>query len=549
MSLIFIQLFWIDVVWGSWEGDSYIGSYIRREGDRLVYGDLNRTVRLKGINFSNLHWVSDPRKIVGGRHHRQRDFERIRDMGFNVIRFNVHQALFVDNPQLGWRALKGFAWLDTNIRWARKAGIKLIINMHVPLGGEKFWSDPDSWLDGLAETWGELARRYWNEPVIAAWNLLNKPRGEVGKRWKFISWRLIEAIRKGDEHHLIIVEYPLGSFKPDFVVEGDDRLIYEFHFYFPDQFTHQYVPQSGRGDGGGYDHTDYAYIPEERKWGGIIEGKPIKGGTTDWHWYEGQAFRSEDVRSIAAYPQLICRDEPGRIWLDDFRVDERFGFHGEWKTLLSVDIVSKDELWQVSDKEPYPTNPYRQQVKYWRAGSEGRSVVGEGELGHLGGASLEVGSVQGKVALSNDRLMFSLRPGYEYRLGGWMRGQNVSGGSCSLGVEKVSLPKGMKRIPIDKGILRKRLERFLRFGRDENVPLNVGEFGLSRMAFRKGRNGERWVEDVIKLLDEKGLSYQYYDYHSRDFGLHPTEGTVDWPESGVNWRLESILKEGRRIRR
>jgi len=59
------------------------------------------------------------------------------------------------------------------------------------------------------------------------------------------------------------------------------------------------------------------------------------------------------------------------------------------------------------------------------------------------------------------------------------------------------------------------------------VPLFLGEFGAHRPCFENDRGGLRWVEDLLDLADERGLSFTYHDYHDDSFGLYVGNGPVD----------------------
>lgn len=155
--------------------------FIRSDGSRLVVG-AGESIRLRGINFNNYHWEIGPELILDSDHHSELDYQRVADMGMNVIRFNLSYILFEDDDHPYDYMQSGWDWLDQNIDWARKYGLYLIIDMHVPQGGYQGGTDDGYALweeaqnqDRLKALWVEIATRYHDEPVVAGWDIVNEP--------------------------------------------------------------------------------------------------------------------------------------------------------------------------------------------------------------------------------------------------------------------------------------------------------------------------------------------------------------------------------------
>ena len=85
-----------------------------------------------GSSFGNEVWtnVRLPR-----RHHDEADYERIAAMGMNAVRFYMNYRTFEADAAPGKYLDDGWQWLDDNIAWAKRHGVYLILNMHVPPGG------------------------------------------------------------------------------------------------------------------------------------------------------------------------------------------------------------------------------------------------------------------------------------------------------------------------------------------------------------------------------------------------------------------------------
>lgn len=66
----------------------------------------------------------------------------------------------------------------------------------------------------------------------------------------------------------------------------------------------------------------------------------------------------------------------------------------------------------------------------------------------------------------------------------------------------------------NKSYLKQLLDEKLAFQRKYNVPINVGEFSPSRTTFLNGnaKGGLEYTADIISLMNDAGLSYQFFAY-------------------------------------
>jgi aryl-phospho-beta-D-glucosidase BglC (GH1 family) len=247
------------------------GDFIRRSGRNLVVGRDNSLISLRGICFGNNVWSNPP--VPPANHHGEKDFERVKAMRMNVIRFYLNYRLFEDDARPYEYKQSGWEWLDKNIAWAKKYGVYLILNMHVPQGGYQsggegmaLWDDPEN-QPRLTALWRAIAERYKNEPVIAGYDILNEPYvSKSMDQWESLAGRLVSSIRKADKNHLIIVEKLdmikggdwRGWEQPNYFLVKDQNVMYTFHFYSPGSYTHQYTPWTDLRDkdGGKYPDPD-----------------------------------------------------------------------------------------------------------------------------------------------------------------------------------------------------------------------------------------------------------------------------------------------------
>ncbi|MGB1010817.1 MAG: cellulase family glycosylhydrolase [Thiolinea sp.] len=256
------------------------GGFLHAQGQELHIN--GQSVRLRAICFSNFYNKASL-NLAESLHHSEVDFRRVKKLGFNAIRFAFNGNWYENDAEAFWR------WLDQNIYWARKHQIQLILDLHVPIGG--FWLAPNSsetnfslWSDANVQQrnidlWQAIASRYRNETIIAGYDLLNEPvtSDNSGWQWQQLANQLIKAIRQVDPNHLLIVgrlygtneQYAHYEKQQQFLVD-DPNVLYDFHFYEPIEYTHQYASwlASPPGDGGKYpdgaqENRNPAYLERE----------------------------------------------------------------------------------------------------------------------------------------------------------------------------------------------------------------------------------------------------------------------------------------------
>lgn len=165
------------------------------------------------------------------------DFERIREAGFNCVRLPfLHDML--EEPD-------GFAWLDRGVRLAADRGLYVILDMHGAPGrqsrdhhtGEegvnRLFYDPQM-VAAAERLWATIARRYRNNPAVAAYNLLNEPMGAPNAATLYlVQDRLYRAIRAVDKRHMIVMEdgYTGVQNMPRPAVCGWNNVVYSTHYY------------------------------------------------------------------------------------------------------------------------------------------------------------------------------------------------------------------------------------------------------------------------------------------------------------------------------
>ncbi|HXB12583.1 MAG TPA: cellulase family glycosylhydrolase [Bacteroidia bacterium] len=173
------------------------------------------------------------------------DIKEIASCGFNLVRvpFNCRIFDFADNVF----SYKGIGWgiFDSLIAWCHKYHVYVIPEMHAAPGGQTIWwpSDPSPkiserlWYSALRQQqtldlWQAIAKRYAGNKTVAGYDLLGEPSAKTNSQLVDFYKRIINAIRKEDKVHLMVVEG--GNFANRFgFFTGllDSNMVFSFHQY------------------------------------------------------------------------------------------------------------------------------------------------------------------------------------------------------------------------------------------------------------------------------------------------------------------------------
>ncbi len=497
---------------------------LRVQGDQVVNG-LGQPVLLRGIAFGNRVWQDDP---LPDEHHSEIDYDRVRDMGMNAVRFYMNYLTFMDaDAEPGEYREEGFRWLDDNVAWAKQRGIYLILNLHVPPGGYQslgrgrdLWESPAA-QERFVELWKAIAERYRGEPTIAGYDFLNEPVvTQAPEQWIDLANRTVKAVRAVDPEHIFFIERfnaVQGDWKENddrnFFLVDDPNVVYEFHFYKPFHFTHQGAPWVD------FVAVDQRY-PDQSKVGlewyladfaAATFGSPaLPPGDSDWTYYEGEPFQVKDPDHVVGKPSLVCKKNHGKAYFDDL-VLEQLDTEGN--------VVGK--LYEVNLTD----------TRGWYFWSEDASGHRSGErVGHGDEASVSIAGTTADANLSAEVWRFRAKLGETYRLSGWMKGEAVQdGATCQIRLDFYSA-----QVPVharDRDFLAQELDAYVAWGKEHGVPLFLGEFGAIRAAFEDDRGGDRWTSDMLDLLFERNLHFTYHDYHEDSFGLYLGDGALPSPDA------------------
>lgn len=191
------------------------------------------------------------------------DIKRIADLDCNVIRVPFWYRNFMKDDKGTWitedfNENPGVKRLDWVISIAEKYDMYVILDMHGCPGGQsmdhccgtlcqnRLYTD-EQCQQAMENLWSAIAERYCENPVVAAYDIMNEPQNNSGYEgeysydpWERESWelsnavydRMIKAIRLVDQKHVITVE---GIWRvsnlPNPEQAGWTNMMYQVHLY------------------------------------------------------------------------------------------------------------------------------------------------------------------------------------------------------------------------------------------------------------------------------------------------------------------------------
>ncbi len=179
----------------------------------------------------------------------EEDIRQIAAEGFNSVRVPFNARHIIQQNGSSAYNERYMQLMDRVIKWCRKYGLYVILDMHGAPGGQTGANIDDSENDRpdlftveknrrlTVELWRMLALRYKDEWIVAGYDLLNEPlpdwfsvyNTEVLPLYREIT----KAIREVDGHHMIILEgVHWATDWSIFNEKFDDNLLLQFHKYW-----------------------------------------------------------------------------------------------------------------------------------------------------------------------------------------------------------------------------------------------------------------------------------------------------------------------------
>ncbi|NCC50194.1 MAG: hypothetical protein EOM20_03165 [Spartobacteria bacterium] len=178
-----------------------------------------------------------------------RDFDLIRSFRFNVVRLPFNYTLLEDPERPGEVKPEAFKWLDLAVEKAGKRGMYVILDMHGVPGGQsidhttghkgqnRLYHDEKYWAR-TASLWKHIATHFKDSPVVAGYDLINEPFGDMQTRdhheplVKIIDL-IYREVRSVDTEHIVFIPATMDGFSfygaPS--EHGWENVAFTQHFY------------------------------------------------------------------------------------------------------------------------------------------------------------------------------------------------------------------------------------------------------------------------------------------------------------------------------
>ncbi len=201
----------------------------------------------RGLNLS--HWFAQTRSAQSRSYEpltgptTAADVALIRRLGFDHVRLTVDPAPLLTAPNVEIVRRDRLQELDRAIWMVIDADLAIVIDMHPTSDFKKTLGRDDSSVTRFADFWRDIAGRFATLPVErTVFEILNEPEFEDRDRWRCVQAKLLTGIRQAAPRHTVIVSgHRWASIEELLSLERlrDADVIYNFHFYRPDIFTHQ----------------------------------------------------------------------------------------------------------------------------------------------------------------------------------------------------------------------------------------------------------------------------------------------------------------------
>ena len=173
------------------------------------------------------------------------DVAYIASLGMDHIRLGFDQIVIEKAPYEYREEIVEI--LHRFVGWCRKYDLGVVLNMHKALGNycdiadETGLMQSEELQDRFIAVWTMLEDEFANDPDVM-FELLNEVVNATFEEWNELAERTIRAIRQKNATRRIVVgctKWNTPPALPHLRVWDDENIIYTFHSYAPDEFTHQ----------------------------------------------------------------------------------------------------------------------------------------------------------------------------------------------------------------------------------------------------------------------------------------------------------------------
>lgn len=204
-------------------------------------------------NYKRFHCLPENRRLdltIGDFEHfrtyiTERDVRYISELGMDHIRLGFDQIVVEERPGVYRDEILGL--IRDFVGWCKKYGLNVVLNLHKAVGNYCDIEEPIKLLED--ETLQERFIALWEkfEDVFSdqdevAFELLNEVKNVEPAQWNELAAKTIAALRRKNPYRKIIIGstcWNSVTTLKDLQIFEDENVIYTFHTYEPNSFTHQ----------------------------------------------------------------------------------------------------------------------------------------------------------------------------------------------------------------------------------------------------------------------------------------------------------------------
>ncbi len=490
-------------------------TFFYSKGQSLPHVEKNKVIENgKEFNIISITASSKENDVL-----KAEDFIRLNSWKTNTVRLLFDASVLESSEAPYTIQQKGFKWFDNYIELAKANNLKIILALNTPPGGLRptddrayMWTNR-GFRGRFKSIWIAIAEKYKTDNTVIAYELLANPLPSYRTQWKEIANIVTSQIRSKDKNHMIIfnridgAKTKYGNDKDlNFAKLNDKNVIYGFQFYNPTTFTTQNSP-GGMKEAGKYPDNKKTEYPEDLTTEfNFTPKQKIVNGTREWYLYATEQYEYRDTNTICAKPVIVC-NKIGNIGLVAFSniFIREYKPSGEFsEEILTINPMDYEYSWKFNSTD-----------------GQGRIEL-DSDYGMEGTPTLKVMYVAANSQTFNNLARFKPKFGYYYNIESYVRPQKLKVESdcyIRLDFEKSSsddTPHGR-----DKEYLVKTFEQLTKFGKDNEVPLMVTQFGTTVETLKKNKGGDLWVSDVVELCKSNKVHYSYYKYTGKYYSLYP----------------------------
>lgn len=178
----------------------------------------------------------------------ENDIRTISKWGLDHVRLPIDYNVLEDED--GNVIEAGYSHINDCIKWCRKYGLNLILDLH-KTKGFAFDNNPEDNImfesselrNRFKSLWKQLAARYCSEDIVA-FELLNEIAKVEPDLWNSLASETLKEVRHYAPDTKIIIGGALWNSVHTLAnidIPIDENTVYNFHFYEPFLFTHQHA--------------------------------------------------------------------------------------------------------------------------------------------------------------------------------------------------------------------------------------------------------------------------------------------------------------------